>query len=69
VRALAKRLDALVSEWRPDQLHAHSPVLSALAALGVARRRRVPLVYEIRAFWEMPPSATEPAQRVPPATG
>jgi PEP-CTERM/exosortase A-associated glycosyltransferase len=52
IRALAKRLDALVEEWKPDQLHAHSPVLNALAALGVARRRRVPLVYEIRAFWE-----------------
>ena len=40
------------SEWRPDQLHAHSPVLTALAALPVARRHGLPLVYEIRAFWE-----------------
>jgi glycogen(starch) synthase len=39
-------------EWRPDQLHVHSPVLNALAALPVARRRGLPLVYEIRAFWE-----------------
>ena len=52
VRALAKRLDELVQEWRPDQLHAHSPVLTALAALPVARRRKLPLLYEIRAFWE-----------------
>ena len=52
IRALAARLDALVREWKPDQLHVHSPVLNALAALGVAKRRRVPLVYEIRAFWE-----------------
>ncbi len=52
IRALAKRLDRLVQEWKPDQLHAHSPVLNALAALQVAKRRRVPLVYEIRAFWE-----------------
>ena len=52
VRALSKRLDALVEEWRPDQLHAHSPVLTALAALSVARRRKLPLLYEIRAFWE-----------------
>ncbi|MEA3046527.1 MAG: glycogen synthase, partial [Sphingomonadales bacterium] len=51
-RALSARLDALVREWRPDQLHAHSPVLSALAALPVARRHKLPLVYEIRAFWE-----------------
>jgi PEP-CTERM/exosortase A-associated glycosyltransferase len=52
VGALAERLDRLVGEWRPDQLHAHSPVLTALAALRVAKRRRLPLVYEIRAFWE-----------------
>ena len=52
IRALSARLDALVEAWRPDQLHAHSPVLNALAALPVARRRGLPLVYEIRAFWE-----------------
>jgi PEP-CTERM/exosortase A-associated glycosyltransferase len=52
IRALSARLDALVRAWRPDQLHAHSPVLSALAALPVARRHSLPLVYEIRAFWE-----------------
>jgi PEP-CTERM/exosortase A-associated glycosyltransferase len=52
IRALSRRLDDLVEEWRPDQLHVHSPVLNALAALQVAKRRRVPLVYEIRAFWE-----------------
>lgn len=52
IRALSNRLDALVQEWRPDQLHAHSPVLNALAALPVARRHGLPLVYEIRAFWE-----------------
>ena len=52
IAALAKRLDRLVQEWRPDQLHVHSPVLNALAALRVAHRRRLPLIYEIRAFWE-----------------
>ena len=52
VRALRRRLDQLVRAWRPDQIHAHSPVLSALAALPVARRHRLPLLYEIRAFWE-----------------
>jgi PEP-CTERM/exosortase A-associated glycosyltransferase len=52
VRALRSRLERLVGDWRPDQLHAHSPVLTALAALPVARRHRLPLVYEIRAFWE-----------------
>ena len=52
VRALRRRLDRLVRDWRPDQIHAHSPVLSALAAIPVARRHRLPLLYEIRAFWE-----------------
>jgi PEP-CTERM/exosortase A-associated glycosyltransferase len=52
IRALSKRLDELVREWRPDQLHVHSPVLNALAALPVAKGRGVPLIYEIRAFWE-----------------
>jgi PEP-CTERM/exosortase A-associated glycosyltransferase len=52
IKALEHRLDALVREWRPDQLHAHSPVLNALAALPVAKRHKLPLMYEIRAFWE-----------------
>jgi glycogen synthase len=52
IRALANQLDSLIEAWRPDILHAHSPVLTALAALGVAKRRNLPLIYEIRAFWE-----------------
>nr|WP_250893861.1 TIGR04063 family PEP-CTERM/XrtA system glycosyltransferase [Croceibacterium selenioxidans] len=50
--ALAGAIDKLVEEWRPDVLHAHSPALCGAAALRVARQRRLPLVYEIRAFWE-----------------
>ncbi|MGE4430836.1 MAG: TIGR04063 family PEP-CTERM/XrtA system glycosyltransferase [Sphingobium sp.] len=45
-------IEALVRQWRPDILHAHSPVLNALAAQRVARRHGIPLLYEIRAFWE-----------------
>lgn len=52
VRATAKALDTLVRATKPDVIHTHSPVLTALAASGVARRYRIPLVYEIRAFWE-----------------
>lgn len=52
IRAFAKRIEAAVDAFRPDILHAHSPVIDALAALIVARRRKLPLVYEIRAFWE-----------------
>ncbi len=52
VRAWRKAIAALVDDWRPDILHAHSPVLGALAALPVARAKGLPLLYEIRAFWE-----------------
>ena len=52
IRTLRARLAKLVREWKPDLVHAHSPVLTALAALPVARNAGVPLVYEIRAFWE-----------------
>jgi len=52
VKATAATLDRLAAETQPDIIHAHSPVLTALAASGVARRRGIPLVYEIRAFWE-----------------
>ncbi len=37
---------------KPDILHAHSPVLNAIPALRASRRLGLPMVYEIRAFWE-----------------
>jgi PEP-CTERM/exosortase A-associated glycosyltransferase len=52
IQLLAERVDEVVEQWKPDQLHVHSPVLNAMAAQRVARRRGLPLVYEIRAFWE-----------------
>jgi PEP-CTERM/exosortase A-associated glycosyltransferase len=50
--AFARRIAQAAEAFRPDVIHAHSPVLDALAAWPVARRRGIPLVYEIRAFWE-----------------
>jgi PEP-CTERM/exosortase A-associated glycosyltransferase len=50
--ATAARIDELVESFHPDVVHAHSPVLNALPALKVGRRRRVPVVYEVRALWE-----------------
>ena len=47
-----QRLKSVVAETRPDVLHAHSPALNGVAALWVARRCKLPLVYEVRAFWE-----------------
>jgi glycogen synthase len=49
---LASAIDKACTEWRPDILHAHSPALCGAAALRVSKRRGIPLVYEIRAFWE-----------------
>lgn len=52
VCALAKRLDEIIPEIKPDILHAHSPALNGLAALKAAKKYNIPLVYECRAFWE-----------------
>ena len=52
VRALAARICAVTADWRPDILHAHSPAMIGLAGLRAARRLDIPLLYEIRAFWE-----------------
>ncbi|MFZ1827432.1 MAG: TIGR04063 family PEP-CTERM/XrtA system glycosyltransferase [Candidatus Competibacteraceae bacterium] len=52
VRGLTRRLREVVEQVKPDILHAHSPALNGLAALPMARRYQLPLVYEVRAFWE-----------------
>ena len=52
VRELEGRLRALVPELEPDILHAHSPSLNGLATLRVGRDLGLPVVYEVRAFWE-----------------
>ena len=52
IGALARRAEALARDWKPDVLHAHSPVLGGLAALRVGKRLGIPVIYEIRAFWE-----------------
>ena len=50
--ALTRRLAEVARLTRPDVLHAHSPVLNALPALWVGRRLGIPVIYEVRAFWE-----------------
>jgi PEP-CTERM/exosortase A-associated glycosyltransferase len=52
VEALAKRLDQIIPEIKPDILHAHSPALNGLAAVKASKKFGIPLVYECRAFWE-----------------
>lgn len=52
INSLTRRLSEVVKIVRPDVLHAHSPALNVLPALRVARNLNIPIVYEIRAFWE-----------------
>ncbi|MCW1382020.1 glycosyltransferase, exosortase A system-associated [Novosphingobium sp. KCTC 2891] len=52
VAAFARRIEAAARAFRPDVIHAHSPALCGLAALRAGRRLGIPVVYEIRAFWE-----------------
>lgn len=52
IAALADRVAAVARDFRPDVIHAHSPVLDAMAALRAGKQLGVPVLYEIRAFWE-----------------
>ena len=52
IDTLEKRLEEVALNIKPDVLHAHSPALNAIAALRVGRRLGIPVVYEVRAFWE-----------------
>lgn len=51
-RGLERRILQIVERTKPDIIHAHSPALNGLAALRAGRRTGIPVVYEIRAFWE-----------------
>lgn len=52
IKALARRIESVAKIEHPDVLHAHSPVLNAVAALWAGYKLRLPVVYEVRAFWE-----------------
>lgn len=52
MKTLENRLQHVAEQVRPTIIHAHSPVLNAWPALRVGRRLGIPVVYEVRAFWE-----------------
>jgi len=52
VRTLAPRIREIARRTQADILHAHSPCLNGIAGLKAARSLGIPLVYEMRAFWE-----------------
>ncbi len=52
MKATRQRLLQVAAQVRPDIIHAHSPVLNAIPALHVGKQLGIPVVYEVRAFWE-----------------
>src|SRR6185437_7367116 len=52
MRRTERKLQELIAQYRPDIVHAHSPVLNGIPALRAARRANLPIVYEVRALWE-----------------
>ncbi|MBF0195351.1 MAG: glycosyltransferase, exosortase A system-associated, partial [Magnetococcales bacterium] len=52
IKALQVRIEDLLAVDKPDIIHAHSPALNGVAAVLAAKRFNIPVVYEIRAFWE-----------------
>jgi PEP-CTERM/exosortase A-associated glycosyltransferase len=52
MKQLQRRLHEVAGRVKPHIIHAHSPVLNASPALKVGKRLGIPVVYEVRAFWE-----------------
>jgi len=52
IRRLAHRVGELAEEHKPDVIHAHSPSLDGVAAVRAGENLGIPVVYEVRAFWE-----------------
>lgn len=52
IRLLALKIGDVVDDRGIEIVHAHSPSLNGIAAVLAARRRGVPVVYEMRASWE-----------------
>ena len=52
VNPLRDRILEAIEVEKPDIIHAHSPALNGLAALKAGKKAGLPVVYEIRAFWE-----------------
>jgi PEP-CTERM/exosortase A-associated glycosyltransferase len=52
IHSLKQSLLEVIKLEEPDLIHAHSPALNGVAAYWAAKQCGLPLVYEIRAFWE-----------------
>ncbi len=51
-QAMVDRLLEVAADFKPDLIHAHSPFFNGQAAIRVGKKLGIPVVYEIRAFWE-----------------
>jgi PEP-CTERM/exosortase A-associated glycosyltransferase len=52
IQVLTARLIEVARAQRPDIIHAHSPALNGVAAIRAGRALGLPVVYEVRGFWE-----------------
>ena len=52
MRVTAKRVGEVTEQVQPSVIQAHSPILNGYPALWTARKFGLPVVYEVRAFWE-----------------
>lgn len=52
VNLLRRRILELIDQHDVRIVYSHSPALCGLAGLLAARKRHLPFIYEIRAFWE-----------------
>lgn len=52
IPAMKQRLLEVIAKEKPDVIHAHSPALNGMAAVLAGKAAGIPVVYEIRAFWE-----------------
>ena len=52
VRHMTDRAMEVIEKEKPDVIHAHSPMLNGLVGLRLRKLTGMPVLYEVRAFWE-----------------
>ncbi len=52
IQGLKRRLQQIIPKVKPDILHAHSPALNGVAMVLIGKKFAIPMVYEVRGFWE-----------------
>jgi glycogen synthase len=52
IHSLTRRLIEVGRQEQPDVIHAHSPALNGVAAIRASKVLGLPVVYEVRGFWE-----------------